>query len=135
MSVTIINQPMDYSCPDGEPAIVYVDAEGDDLTYQWWVKNANVSSFSKSSVKKPVYAPTMSGTVDGRKAYCEVSDGVSTLTTDTVTLTRGTTPPLQEQVCRIRRARQLIGDAIADKGVTVPVSATLDDMPSLIASI
>ena len=135
MSVTIINQPMDYVCPIGDTAIAYVDAEGDDLTYQWWVKNRQATVFSKSSITAPVYTVALTAANSGRQLYCVVSDGVDSVTTDTVTITQGEAPAVQQEVCHLRLARQQIADAITAKGVTVSYETQLADMPALIAQI
>ena len=74
MAATIVTEPKHVTVAMGEKAKVSVKAVGDGLTYQWYVKNAGKSSFSKSSVTKATYSCTMSEKVDGRKVYCIVTD-------------------------------------------------------------
>ena len=51
-----------------------VTAEGDGLTYTWYVKNEGKTSYSKSSVTKATYSTTMSAKVKNRRVYCVVED-------------------------------------------------------------
>lgn len=138
MAIAIINQPMDWYGAVGEMGAMWVDAEGDNLTYQWWVKRQGASSFSRSSVTGPLYFFTQPD-VDNRPSrslYCVVSDGVDSVTTNTVTAALGTMPPLKTQLCRIRLGVKNVCDAISAKGVTVPNGyAPLEDLPALIAQI
>jgi uncharacterized cupredoxin-like copper-binding protein len=86
--VKITAQPKNVTVASGESAKVSVTASGDGLTYQWYVKNAGKSSFSKSSVTKSTYSVTMSSSVNGRQVYCIVTDKYgNTRKTNTVTLT------------------------------------------------
>lgn len=135
MAVTIINQPMDYACPVGDTAIAYVDAEGTGLTYQWWVKNPQAENFNRSSITAPVYTVALTAANSGRQLYCVVSDGVDSVTSDTVTITEGTTPAIQKDVCHLRLARQQIADAIAENGGVVSYETKLAAMPSLISGL
>ena len=85
--LAIITQPVNASAPMNEPITVFVEAQGDGLTYQWWVKNAGASKFSVSSVKSAVYTTTMSTKANGRRLYCVITDAYgNSVTTDTVTL-------------------------------------------------
>lgn len=73
--------------PIGTKATTQVVAIGDDLIYQWYIKNKNAKKFTKSSVTKPTYSVTMSDAVDGRRLYCVVSDMYgNTATSNTITL-------------------------------------------------
>ena len=83
----IITQPVDTSAPIGETISVFVEAQGDGLTYQWWIKNRTASSFAKSSIAAATYSMTMSAKANGRKLYCVVTDQYgNSVTTDTVTI-------------------------------------------------
>ena len=83
----IVAQPQDVTVDNGKKASVTVEAKGEGLTYQWYIKNKTATKFTKSSVTKATYSTTMSDTVDGRQVYCVVTDkNGDTLTTDTVTL-------------------------------------------------
>ena len=84
--LSIVEQPKDAYAAMGTKVSTRVVAEGEDLTYQWYIKNANATKFSKSSVTKATYSTIMSNTVNGRQIYCVVSDGYgNTVTSSTVT--------------------------------------------------
>ncbi len=86
---TIVTQPRDCTVPEGFKASTSVNAEGEDLMYQWYIKNRTSSKFSKSSVTKNTYSVTMSDAVDGRQLYCVVTDKYgSSVTSDTVTMNK-----------------------------------------------
>ncbi len=85
--LVIVTQPQDSYSVNGQKAIVTVEATGEGLSYQWYLKNKNSTKFSKSSIVKNTYSVTMSDAVDGRQLYCVVTDKIgNTLTTETVTL-------------------------------------------------
>ena len=86
--VTIVTQPQNASAPIGEIVSVNVVAQGTGLTYQWWIKNANATKFSKSTVTSSTYTVTMSNKSNGRQVYCVITDANGNeVTTNTVTLT------------------------------------------------
>ena len=58
----------------GDRAVVTVEAQGDGLTYAWYVKDAGSSSFSRSSVTTNTYAVNVTAARDGRQVYCIVID-------------------------------------------------------------
>ena len=96
--VSITAQPKDQYVDNGEKAVVSLKATGDGLTYQWYLKNKNGKTFSKSSIKKNTYSVTMSDAVDGRQLYCVVSDNKGySVTTDIVTLHKATKLSIIEQ--------------------------------------
>ena len=85
--LTIAAQPVDVTVANGEKAAVAVEATGEGLGYQWYLKNKTASKFTKSSVTKSTYSVTMSDAVDGRQLYCIITDkNGNTLATDIVTL-------------------------------------------------
>ena len=87
MAATITTQPKNVTVAKGETAKVKVTAVGDELTYQWYIKNEGASKFSKSSVTKATYSVKMSDKVDGRQVYCVVTDKYGkTAKSNTVTL-------------------------------------------------
>jgi predicted DNA binding CopG/RHH family protein len=87
--LSIAVQPMGVTVGNGEKATVTVEARGEDLTYQWYLKNKTSSKFTKSSVTKNVYSVTMTDTVDGRQVYCVVTDKYgNSVTTRTATLSK-----------------------------------------------
>ena len=71
---TIVTQPKTTSAALGETAKLTVKAKGDGLTYQWYIKNAGGSKYSKSSITKSTYSVKMSDSVNGRYVYCIVTD-------------------------------------------------------------
>ncbi len=89
VELSIVEQPKDVFVKDGEKAVATVEATGNGLTYQWYLKNKTGVRFSKSSVTKNTYTVTMSDAVDGRQIYCVISDQYgSQVTSDTVTLSQ-----------------------------------------------
>ena len=85
----IVTQPADASAYNGEEATVTVEAEGDGLTYKWYYKNKNASSFIEAiKFTGNSYTAEMSASVDGRQVYCLITNeaGLS-VKTDTATLT------------------------------------------------
>jgi len=83
----ILTQPKSVRVLSGEKAAVSVKAEGDGLTYEWYVASAGVKKYTKSSVTKSSYSITMSEEKSGRKAYCIITDKYGTsVRTKTVTL-------------------------------------------------
>lgn len=58
----------------GEKVSVKIGAAGDGLTYTWYIKNANGTKYSKSSITSATYSATISDTVKGRRIYCVVKD-------------------------------------------------------------
>ena len=85
----IVTQPKNASAVNGAKVQTSVKATGDGLTYQWYIKSAAGSTFSKSSVTKATYSTTMSAAANGRKAYCVITDKYGTsVKTNTITLSR-----------------------------------------------
>lgn len=70
----------------GDSAKTKVVASGEELTYQWYVKDPSDAEFQKSKVKKDTYHVELVESKNGRQLYCEVTDKYgSTVRTDTVT--------------------------------------------------
>ena len=80
-------QPKPYTGAAGSRARFTVTAEGEGLTYQWYVKNPGEDTFKKSSVKQAVYSATLTEANSGRELYCVVSNGGGSVQTDIVTMT------------------------------------------------
>ena len=70
----IITQPVDSHAPMGQEYSIEVEAQGDDLTYQWYFKNPDSDKWSKSEVTESVYSNTMTKARAGREVYCIVTD-------------------------------------------------------------
>ena len=82
----------DYAGPEGSTAAFTVEATGEGLTYQWWVKKPTASKFSKSSITAPTYSVTLTEARNGNQVYCMVFDtyGHSAVTnTATMTIAEG----------------------------------------------
>jgi len=87
-SVKITSQPKNASAASGAIAKSTVQATGDGLTYQWYIKNPGATKFAKSSVTSATYSMRMTSSNDGRKAYCIITDAYgNTVKTNTVTIT------------------------------------------------
>ena len=88
--LAIISVPGDYTGPVGSTASFTVEAIGEGLSYQWYVKNRTATKFSKSSVTGQTYSVTLSETNSGRQLYCVVTDAFgNAVRTNTVTMTVG----------------------------------------------
>ena len=86
-AVSIKTQPKSVTVDKGDIAKVTVKARGDELTYQWYIKNAGQEKFSKSANTTATYSCKMSAKADGRKAYCVITDKYGkTVKSNTVTL-------------------------------------------------
>ena len=58
----------------GEVARVSVKAQGDGLTYEWYLKNAGSDEWIKSSLTGKTSSCTMNTARDGREVYCVITD-------------------------------------------------------------
>ena len=111
--VQILTQPTDASAVDGAVVKSSVVAEGDGLTYQWYIKTPGSSKFYISSVTSATYACKMNAANDGRQVYCRITDAYDNyVDTEVVTLTMKTTVKITEQPA----------DVSAFKGETVELS-------------
>jgi hypothetical protein len=70
----IIKQPQSVAAASGQTATVTIEATGEGLTYQWYIKNSGSSAYSKSSNTTNTYRVKMSANSDGRQLYCVVTD-------------------------------------------------------------
>lgn len=88
MKATITVQPKSTVADNGEIAKVTVKAVGDGLKYEWYSKNANAETFSKSlTFTKPNYNVEMTPARHGRQIYCVITDKYgNSVQTETVTL-------------------------------------------------
>ncbi len=69
----IIKQPTDIRVSIGETATVSVEAAGNNLQYQWYLRNENDTKFSKSSIITNVYSVEMDSTRKNRQLYCVIT--------------------------------------------------------------
>ena len=87
----ITRQPVSATANYSEEVRVSLEAQGEDLKYQWYLRNAGAEVFSKSSIKTDCYVVTMNKNRDGRELYCVITDALgNSVTTDIVTI--GKTP-------------------------------------------
>ena len=88
----IIQQPESVQQELGKKFSITVKAEGEGLTYQWYVKESGAKAFKVSSNKTSSYAYSMQHYMDNRKVYCVVTDKYgNSVQTETATITR---PPV-----------------------------------------
>lgn len=87
MAIVLQQQPADATASLGRYAKVSVEATGDGLTYQWYVKDVGDSDYTLSSITDSTYACEMSESTDGRTGYCVITDRFGNqVTTDTFVL-------------------------------------------------
>ena len=83
----ITQQPVNGEAKLGERYMVEVLAEGEELTYQWYGRNAGSKSWFKSSVKDNTYDDVMTESRADREVYCVITDANgNSVKTDTVKL-------------------------------------------------
>ena len=86
-TIEITKQPQNVVVKIGERAATSVTAKGEGLKYQWYYKDKNDSTWTKSSLTSTTYALTLTAARDGRQAYCQITDKYgNTVKTDTITL-------------------------------------------------
>ena len=92
--LAIISQSGDVTVAEGETAMVTVEATGDDLTYEWYYKNAGASAYTKTSTfSGNYYSLVMKASRSGRQVYCKITDAYgNTVNSDPVVLTMETNP-------------------------------------------
>lgn len=111
--LSITEQPVNASAPEGKNAVVRFSAVGDGLTYQWYYKNAGDKEFSYTATfKTNTYSAPMNEARHGRQVYCVVTDKYgNSVQTNTVTITMA-------QGVRIKKQPVSVS---ADKGETAVV--------------
>ena len=73
--VSITTEPAtSHTAKNGATVKVTIKASGDGLKYTWYIKNANGTKYSKSSITSATYSAKMSSSVNGRRIYCVVTD-------------------------------------------------------------
>ena len=70
----IVSQPQDASAPLGETVLTEFTAEGEDLTYQWYLRDPGKEDFTKSGLKGNSYYVELVRSKIGREVYCVVTD-------------------------------------------------------------
>ena len=80
----------DYVGPLGSKASFTVTANGEGLTYVWYVKPASGTDFVRSSISKATYSVTLTEARNGNQVYCVVTDSAgNSVRTNTVAMTVG----------------------------------------------
>ena len=86
-ALTIVTQPADVYVQMGDTVVIPVEATGDGLKYQWYLKDADQSKFSKSSIKTNTYTVEMNAERAERQVYCVITDMYGNkVTTEVVTM-------------------------------------------------
>ena len=86
--LAITAEPEDYRGPLGSTVTFTVEAAGEGLSYQWYVKKPTATKFSRSSITGPIYTVTLTEARNGNQVYCVVTDAWgSTARTNTVSMT------------------------------------------------
>lgn len=94
----IITQPTDASAYIGSGVGTTVVAEGDGLTYTWYVKEPGSSSFVKSAASQAKYSFVLTEAKVGRQVYCVITDRYgNSVTTNTVTFSKRTALKITQQ--------------------------------------
>ena len=80
-------QPTDVKAAIDEPFCVTVEAVGESLKYQWYVKEKGTTTWIKSSITDNTYDTVMNSHRAGRQIYCIITDIYGNfVVTNTVTL-------------------------------------------------
>ena len=110
----IVTQPKTTYAREGAKISVKVEATGEGLKYQWYIKNDGASKYSKSSVTSATYSTMMNDKAHGRRVRCIVTDkNGNKLQSDTALLRR------QASI-----TKQPATTAYAKKGAKVSVKIT-----------
>ena len=84
----ITKQPENASAVLGGTVNVSIEATGDGLTYQWYIKNPSQTRFGKSSTTTKNYSVKMTNANNGRQMYCVITDADgNTVKSETATIT------------------------------------------------
>ena len=95
--VQITQQPSSVTVAEGQEVRISFTAAGEGLTYKWYFKNKGASAFQLTTTfTGNTYTATMNSDRNGRQVYCVVTDKYgNTATTNTVTMTMGTSTRVQ----------------------------------------
>ena len=94
----ITKQPVNITAANGAAAKTSLTATGDGISYTWYFKNKNASTYSKSSITTNTYSMTMDSTRDGRSVYCVITDKYgNTVKSNVVTLSMKKTAKITKQ--------------------------------------
>jgi len=110
-TLKITRQPKSVTAARGKTVEVSFEAEGENLTYTWYYKNAGASKFSKTTTfTGNTYSMEMTSARNGLQIYCVVGDMYGNrIQTDTVTLTMGNAAKITRQPASVSAA---IGETV-----------------------
>ena len=89
--IVILKQPVSGIAPDGSTYVLNVEAVGQELVYEWWVRYPGQNKFTKSEEWTGAeYTDNMNSTYDGVQVYCVIADSLGNcLSSETVTMRKG----------------------------------------------
>ncbi len=117
----ISRQPVSAFVLKGETASVFLNASGSGLTYQWYYKDTDDTTYKKSSLTTNTYSVKMSSAKDGRKIYCLITNKFGhTVKSKTVSLN------IQEYVSITQQPQDVL--ALEGDTATVTVKASGDGL-------
>ena len=104
--LAITAQPSDAGAKLGEEFCVTVEAQGDDLQYQWYFRKEGTEKWKRSSVRDNTYNDVMTAARHNREVYCVITDAWGNSVTTEIATIRGianeelaiVTQPFDEEV-------------------------------------
>ena len=129
VAIAITTQPADVCAATGTTAAFSVEAEGEDLTYQWQYSKDSGETWitcSSDAAKSASFEFKMYNSFVGRQYRCAVSNGTETVYSDAATLTNKTVD--KEAAFAITSEPEATTAAITGKNVTLSVTATGNDL-------
>ena len=117
--LAITAQPQDTGASLNEEVAVSLSAVGDELTYQWYWRNAGEEEFQISSCRTNTYYTTMTKTRAGREIYCVITDALGNqVISNVVTLQR--TPAVELAIT----AQPQNAEAVLGENMEISLEAT-----------
>ena len=125
----ITKQPEDVTAAEGATAEISIETNGTDVTYEWWFKNANKTTFSKSGATGNPYSVTMTKAMDGRQVYCVVKNAAGeSVKSETVTMHLASDIVLNEVTYKKLTDTTLYVYAYAGTAATLEIPETVNGM-------
>ncbi|MBQ4612107.1 MAG: SGNH/GDSL hydrolase family protein [Clostridia bacterium] len=117
-SVTIVKQPVDTYGKIGDTVKTAVVANGNGLTYAWYVKSPGATKFSKSSLTSASYSFKLTEEKVGRQVYCVVTDKYgNSVQSETVTFTTTELTITQQPVGAISGIGKTVRTSVIAEGI------------------
>ena len=105
---------------DGAEVTFSVEAEGEELAYQWYVSTdggANFAPVTEASGQTAEYTFTASMALNGARYYCEVSNPAGSVRSEAVILTVIAKPVITKQPVSVKTAlKKLVSFSVAATG-------------------